>query len=108
MKKKLSSSDYLEPDEKIILLRTLFKMKRPVQDSMPLSEFARLMYLTSDVFDENIYKAKKIADYGPYRKLGDHININDEKVKESIKALLGKLKNKQVPTISSELRKLTL
>jgi len=101
-------SDYLEPDEKIIILRTLFNLKTPVQDTMHLSEFARIMYLTSDVFDENIYKAKKIGDYGPYRKLGGHINTNDEKVKNAIKALLGKLKSKQVPTISSELRKLTL
>lgn len=102
------SADFLEPFEKVIILRTLFNLKTPVQDTMHLSEFARLMYLTSGVFDENIYNAKKIGDYGPYRKLGDHINTNDEKVKNSIKALLRKLKSKQVPTISSELRKLTL
>jgi hypothetical protein len=104
---KPNSSDYLEPLEKIILLRVLFKIKRPIQEFMPLSEFARLMYLTSDAFDEEIYNGK-IADYGPYRKLGDHIDFSESKVKESIKILIRKLKDKQVHRISNELRKLTL
>lgn len=95
----------LSVDEKVIIIQVIYNLKVPLNKLLPASEFYRLEYLTSGLFDDRMIN-HDISNYGIYRKLGKHVDLSEKSTRNTIDNLIKKLEKLKVNTFIPELRKL--
>ncbi len=103
--KQNTLSKSLTQDEKILIVKVLYKLNVPVQRLINPPEFYRLIFLTEDLFDNRIID-KKLSNQSVYRKLGEHVDVSKESERENIENLIHKLQRLKVDGFIPELRKL--
>ena len=99
--------DTLTEKEKILLLSTIFSLDVPIKKLLKKTEFVRVMYLTSGLYDDSVFDPK-ITNDDKYRLLGNHTEVSIAKERENIKSLISNLEKMKVKSIIPELRKLLI